>query len=89
MPLPHLGSKVAQMERNYAITKMSYSINLPLAKSSSSFLFVAVAGSFATNAGLALACSAAYRNINICILFVKFHKKCHQFASLHLPGSPQ
>lgn len=31
----------------------------PLAMSSSSFLFVDVAGSLATNAGLALACSAA------------------------------
>lgn len=32
---------------------------LPLAKSSSSFLFVEVDGSFATKAGLAFACSAA------------------------------
>lgn len=34
----------------------------PLARSSSSFLFVDVAGSLATNAGLALACSAAWTN---------------------------
>lgn len=36
---------------------------LPLAKSSSSFLFVEVEGSFATNAGLAFACSAACEKI--------------------------
>lgn len=34
----------------------------PLARSSSSFLFVDVAGSLATNAGLALACSAACKS---------------------------
>lgn len=36
---------------------------LPLARSSSSFLFVVVEGSFATNAGLAFACSAAWEKI--------------------------
>lgn len=34
-------------------------VSLPLARSSSSFLFVEVEGSFATKAGLAFACSAA------------------------------
>lgn len=38
--------------------------SLPLAKSSSSFLFVDVEGSFATKAGLAFACSAACEDNN-------------------------
>lgn len=37
---------------------------VPLAKSSSSFLFVEVEGSFATKAGLAFACSAALNKNN-------------------------
>lgn len=42
--------------------------SLPLAKSSSSFLFVEVDGSFATKAGLAFACSAACEKIIIIYL---------------------
>lgn len=41
---------------------------LPLAKSSSSFLFVEVEGSLATKAGLAFACSAALEKIDDHIL---------------------
>lgn len=49
------------LDKSLVISEVSQSVFSPLARSSSSFLFVEVEGSLATKAGLAFACSAAFK----------------------------